>query len=76
MVVLGGGLVDTMPELFLKEVGEGIRRNTIPEVRGAVRIRVSRLKDLSVASGAAKMACDRLLADAPSKDRNDRVPKV
>ena len=66
MVVLGGGLADTMPALFLKEVGEGIRRNTVPAVRGAVRIAVSKLKDLSVAAGAAKMARDRLVAEVPS----------
>jgi glucokinase len=61
MVVLGGGLVETMPALFLREVGEGIRRNTVPSVRAAVRITVSKLKDLSVAAGAAKMALDRLV---------------
>jgi glucokinase len=66
MVVLGGGLVDTMPALFLKEVGEGIRRNTVPAVRAAVKITVSKLKDLSVAAGAAKMARDRLVADIPA----------
>ena len=66
MVVLGGGLADTMPALFLKEVGEGIRRNTVPAVRDAVRIAVSKLKDLSVAAGAAKMARDRLIAEIPS----------
>jgi len=67
MLVLGGGLADTMPALFLKEVGEGIRLNTVPAVRDSVRITVSKLKDLSVAAGAAKMARDRLVADIPSR---------
>ena len=65
MVVLGGGLADEMPALFLKEVGEGIRRNTVPDVRDSVKICVSELKDLSVAAGAAKMAWDRLISDVP-----------
>lgn len=65
MVVLGGGLVDEMPALFQKEVGEGILANTIPEVRGAVKIVVSALRDQAVAAGAAKMAWDRLVASAP-----------
>lgn len=67
MVVIGGGLADTMPALYLKEVSAGILENTIPEVRASVKIAVSSLKDLSVAAGAAKMAWDRLLAEVPSK---------
>ena len=61
MVVLGGGLADEMPALFLKEVGEGIWENTVPEVRKAVKVCVARLQDIAVAAGAAKMAWDRLI---------------
>lgn len=68
MVVLGGGLADAMPALFLKEVGEGILENTIPEVRGSVKIAASKLKDFSVAAGAAKMAWDRLISETPAKN--------
>lgn len=60
MVVLGGGLVDAMPALFLKEVGEGIRARTVPDVRESVRIAAAKLAGRAVAAGAAKMARDRL----------------
>jgi glucokinase len=73
MVVLGGGLADAMPALFLKEVGEGIRRNTIPEVRGSLKIAVSRLRDLAVAAGAAKMAWERLREEAPPRGDQRRA---
>ena len=66
MVVLGGGLVEAMPALFQKEVGLGIKRNTAPASRAAVKVTVSRLGELAVAAGAARMAWDRLLEVAPS----------
>ncbi len=75
MVVLGGGLVDCMPKLFLHEVGEGVRRNVVPEVRRSVRIAASKLKERAVAAGAAKMAWDRLLAAAPSQKGDKRVSR-
>ncbi len=59
MVVLGGGMVEAMPALFLKEIGEGIRRHTVPRVRGAVTLTTAALKGHATAAGAARMAWDR-----------------
>jgi glucokinase len=63
MVVLGGGLVEAMPALFLKEVEGGIRDHTNADVRKAVKVAVAALKGHSVSAGAAKMAWDRFVAD-------------
>jgi glucokinase len=73
MVVLGGGLVDCMPALFVREVGEGVRRNVVPEVSRKVKIAASKLKELAVAAGAARMAWDRLLAGSRSQKGDKRV---
>jgi glucokinase len=63
MVVLGGGLVEAMPALFLKEVESGIREHTNADVRKALKVAVAALKGHSVSAGAAKMAWDRFVAD-------------
>jgi glucokinase len=63
MVVLGGGLVETMPGLFRKEFEAGIRAHTNADVRDAVKIAVIKLKGHSVSTGAAKMAWHRFVAD-------------
>ena len=63
MVVLGGGLVETMPALFRKEFETGVRAHTNADVRDAVKIAVVELKGHSVSVGAAKMAWHRFVAD-------------
>jgi len=64
MVVLGGGLVEAMPALFLKEVEAGIREHTVLKIQRACRVVVSKLKKYAVAAGAAKMAWDTLVRSA------------
>jgi glucokinase len=59
MVVLGGGLVDALPTLFLKEVREGIRKHATAEAQKGLNITVSKLKDHVVTAGAARMAWDK-----------------
>lgn len=59
LVVLGGGLVQAMPGLFVSEVRQGILRHVMPWVRKSVRVREAELGDLSVAAGAALSAWDR-----------------
>jgi glucokinase len=53
MVVLGGGLVEAMPELFIDEVGKGVRDFTIPAISKKVRVVPAKLGDFAVAAGAA-----------------------
>ena len=53
VVVLGGGLVEAMPKLYLEGVREGIRRNALPSLADCARLKVSELGDLAGAVGAA-----------------------
>jgi glucokinase len=63
MVVLGGGLVETMPALFSREFSAGVRAHTNADVREAVKISVVELDGHSVSAGAAKMAWHRFVAE-------------
>jgi glucokinase len=63
MIVLGGGLVEAMPDLIRKEVLSGIEENITPEARAGFRVVVAKLKNHAVTTGAAKLAFDRFLSD-------------
>jgi glucokinase len=65
MIVLGGGLVEAMPELELEEIRAGIERHSAPEAFAAVTLAVASLGDHAVTTGAAKLAVDMLLAAPP-----------
>jgi glucokinase len=56
LVLLGGGLVEAMPQLVRTEVKMGIQEHTTPRARKAVRVVVSKLKRHAVTTGAAKLA--------------------
>lgn len=53
VVVLGGGLVEAMPKLYLEGVREGVRRNVLPSLADCAKLKVSELGDLAGAVGAA-----------------------
>ncbi len=53
VVILGGGLVEAMPKLYLEGVKEGIRRNALKSLAENVKLKVSELGDLAGAVGAA-----------------------
>lgn len=59
-VVLGGGLVEAMPELYLEEVKRGIKEHAMPFLRKNVRIVTAKLADDAVVMGAAHMIAERL----------------
>jgi len=59
MVVLGGGLVNEMPELVLAEIERGLREYLVPEVSQVLKVRRSKLGDEAVALGAACEALER-----------------
>lgn len=65
MVVLGGGVVDAMPSIFLKEIAAGIQRHSTREAQRTCKIAVSKLKNFAVAAGAAKMAWDTYAVSRP-----------
>lgn len=55
VVVLGGGLVEAMPKLYLESVQAGINRNVLPSLAGCARLKVSELGDLAAAVGGAAL---------------------
>ena len=65
MVVLGGGLVEAMPELFRREVRKGIDAHATPRAAKAVRVRVAQLHDHAVTAGAARLALDMFQGGRP-----------
>ena len=70
MVVLGGGLVEEMPGIVLKEVEKGIRKHTTAAALENLKVVGARLNGYAVAAGAAKMAWDRFIkAQTPGRPR-------
>ena len=56
IVVLGGGLVDAMPQLYREEVEDAARKRVMRSYRQAFRISVARLGDNAAIVGAAAWA--------------------
>jgi len=59
MIVLGGGLVEALPELIVREAERQMRLEAMPILAKTVKVVPARLKDHSVSMGAAKRAWDR-----------------
>ena len=59
VVVLGGGLVEAMPELYLAAVEEGARQHVMPAFLDRFKIKVAELGDDATARGAAAWASSR-----------------
>jgi glucokinase len=55
MVILGGGLVEALPKLYLDGVREGIRRNVLPSLADGHKLKLAELGDLATATGAAAL---------------------
>lgn len=58
VIVLGGGLVEKMPELFLDQVRKTVKRCATPVLAEDVAIRLAELGDGAVVIGAAAFARD------------------
>jgi glucokinase len=56
VVVLGGGLVEAMPELLRSEVEEAARKHVMRSMRGSFEVVVAKLGDDATATGAAAWA--------------------
>ena len=56
VIVLGGGLVEALPKLFLEEVGKAIAARIMPSYLKTYELRVASLGDDSGAMGAAAWA--------------------
>lgn len=58
VVVLGGGLVEALPELYCEEVRNGARQSAMSDLAGSFKVRIAELGDEAVALGAAAWACE------------------
>ena len=58
VVVLGGGLLDSLPDLVLEEFEAGMREYLVPEVSEAVKIKPAELGGDAVALGSAYFALE------------------
>jgi glucokinase len=65
-IVLGGGLVEAMPELFLREVTKSAKKNVFECYRDQFEIRCAKLGDDAGAVGAAYWVA-KLVSDAESE---------
>lgn len=64
VVILGGGLVEAMPDLIVEQVTKTARKRVMPAFRDTFRVQVSELEDDAVALGAAAWARHKLGAAA------------
>ena len=59
-IVLGGGLVEAMRDIFVKEVARGVKDFASPAISPSVEVVAAKLGDDAVAVGAAEFARKRL----------------
>lgn len=53
VVVIGGGLAEAMPDLYLAGTKKGAKRNALPALQDCYSIRIAELGDYSTVTGAA-----------------------
>jgi glucokinase len=58
MIVLGGGLTDSMPKLIREEVAAGISAHSTADARRGLRVVTAKLKGHAATTGAAKLASE------------------
>jgi len=59
-VVLGGGLVEALPDLFVEEVKAMVKRTGLPEIAKCVKVVPAKLGDDAVMMGAARLIANQL----------------
>lgn len=64
IIVLGGGLVEAMPEIYLEEVESAARERTLPSFSNSFQVVRAQLGDDAVVKGAAAWA-RQIAADQP-----------
>jgi glucokinase len=62
-LVLGGGLVEAMEDLYLEEVHRAIEVHAMPFLRQGVRVVAAKLGDDAVALGAGSLIAERLAGE-------------
>jgi glucokinase len=64
-VVLGGGLVEALPQLLRREIGKSIRAHATPKAAEGLEVVVAKLAKHAGTVGAAKLAVDMFSARPP-----------
>jgi glucokinase len=65
LVVLGGGLVESMPQLLRREVANAVKAHCAPKAARVLKVKVSKLHNHAVTAGAAKLALDMYFDKPP-----------
>jgi glucokinase len=65
MIVLGGGIVEAMPELMRSEVEQTVHAHAEKRASAGVRVVTAKLMNHAGTAGAAKFALDMLSRDPP-----------
>lgn len=65
VLVLGGGLVEAMPNLFVKQVSQTLQQGVLPSFKGTCNVVAAELGDDATVKGAAAWAAHRLLQRGP-----------
>ncbi len=71
-IILGGGLVEAMPDLFLKEVTKSAKKNVFECYRSEFEVRIAKLGDDAGAVGAAAWVA-RQVAEGREKKPNKKT---
>ena len=58
LIVLGGGLVEAMGDIIVKEAEKSMLRHGMPDIVKRVKVVPAQLKDHAIVRGAAKLAAD------------------
>jgi glucokinase len=64
VIVLGGGLVEAMPDFFIDEVTRRVRKRVLPAYRDAVKVVAAELGDDAAVLGAAAWARESVMDEA------------
>ncbi|MBN1269647.1 MAG: ROK family protein [Kiritimatiellae bacterium] len=60
VLVLGGGLVEAMPRLYVEEVEKSLKKHAMPSFAKSLKVATARLGDDATATGAAAWARDSI----------------
>ena len=71
VVVLGGGLVEAMPRLYLEAVSHGLKKTVLPSLADCAKLKVSELGDYAGATGAAALVRQEAQEGRRRKSRDD-----
>ncbi len=60
MIVLGGGLVEALPHLFVREIRDTVQSQAMMPMARQVKVVPAKLKDYAIILGAAKMVSEKV----------------